>query len=248
MPEISPPNISIRVPETVAIIASGGKGVRMGSKKNKNYLSLAGAPVLVHALKAFESCPLVSSIVLVAPPSDAEFCKNEIVSAYGFKKVAAVAAGGKERQDSVLSGINAALNGLKKRPGILLVHDGARPLVSAKIIEDVIREAALSGAAIAAVPVKDTVKEAKDGFVTKTLARERLWSVQTPQAFWADTLVEAFKKAGDDNFIGTDESSLAERLGVSVKIVEGSYENIKITTPGDMVFAEAVLKARQTAA
>jgi 2-C-methyl-D-erythritol 4-phosphate cytidylyltransferase len=244
MPHSKPAQTLQRIPETAVVIASGGKGLRMGSVKNKNYLPLLGKPVLAHTLSVFEACPLVNTVTLVVPKNDIEFCKDEIVSVYGFKKIVNITAGGSERQDSVFNGINAATNNAKIRPGVIAVHDGARPLVSLKIIEDVIRSAAASGAAIAAVPVKDTVKEANNGFVSKTLARNTLWSVQTPQAFWTETLLEAYKKAHEDNFIGTDESSLAERLGVDVKIIEGSYENIKITTPVDMLFAEAVLKAR----
>ena len=225
--------------KTVAIIPSAGVGSRMGSRK-KNYLTLLDRPVLAHTLEAFEKAPSIHSVVVVVPAGDEEFCRDEIVSKYGFKKVVAVVAGGAERQDSVQNGIKAAGDGFH----VIAVHDGARPLVTPGIIEAVIKAAIEHGAAIAAVPVKDTIKEASGGFVKRTVPREALLSVQTPQAFSTDVLGKAFKKAAEDNFTGTDESSLVERAGFAVKVVEGSYENMKITTPEDMAFAECVLKER----
>jgi len=228
--------------KTVAIIPSAGMGRRMGSRK-KNYLTLLGRPVLAHTLEAFERSASIDSVVVVVPAGDEAFCRNEIVSKYGFKKVAAVVAGGAERQDSVSNGIKAAGGGAS----IIAVHDGARPLVTPEVIERVIAAACEHGAAIAAVPVKDTIKEASGGFVRRTVPRGNLLSVQTPQAFSAGVLIQAFKKALEDGFTGTDESSLVERTGVAVKAVEGSYENMKITTPEDMDFAECVLNKRSGA-
>lgn len=228
--------------KTVAIIPSAGMGRRMGSRK-KNYLTLLGRPVLAHTLEAFEKSASIDSVVVVVPAGDETFCREEIVSKYGFKKVAAVVAGGTERQDSVRNGIEAA----SPEASVIAVHDGARPLVTPEVIERVIAAAREHGAAIAAVPVKDTVKEASGGFVRRTVPREDLLSVQTPQAFRAGVLNLAFKKALEDGFTGTDESSLVERTGVAVKAVEGSYENIKITTPEDMDFAECVLNKRNGA-
>ncbi len=225
--------------KTVAIIPSAGMGRRMGSRK-KNYLTLLDRPVLAHTLEAFEKAPSVHSIVVVVPAGDEEFCRDGIVSKYGFKKVIAVVAGGAERQDSVQNGIDAAGKGFD----IIAVHDGARPLVTPDIINRTIAAAIEDGAAIAAVPVKDTIKEASNGFVRRTVPRDALLSVQTPQAFSADLLGKAFKKAVEDGFTGTDESSLVERAGFPVKVVEGSYENMKITTPEDMAFAECVLRER----
>ena len=225
--------------KTVAIIPSAGMGRRMGSRK-KNYLALLDRPVLAHTLEAFEKAQSVHSIVVVVPAGDEDFCRDGIVSKYGFKKVIAVVAGGAERQDSVQNGIKAAGSGFD----IIAVHDGARPLVTAEIIERTIAAAIEDGAAIAAVPVKDTIKEASNGFVRRTVPRDALLSVQTPQAFSTDLLCKAFKKALEDNFTGTDESSLVERTGAPVRVVEGSYENMKITTPEDMAFAECVLRER----
>lgn len=217
-------------------------GRRMGSRK-KNYLTLIDRPVLAHTLGVFEASPLVDSIILVVPHSDERFCREEIAWRYGLSKVAKIIAGGKERQDSVGNGLLEAAG-----YGLIMVHDGARPLVTADMIENILKAASVYGAAIAAVPVKDTVKEGYGGLVSRTLPREGLWSVQTPQAFRSDIITGAFEKACKDGFTGTDESSLVERLGTPVRIVEGSYENIKITTEEDMVMAECILARRKKAA
>lgn len=224
--------------KTVVIIPSAGMGRRMGSQK-KNYLKLLDRPVLAHTIGVFEECSLVGSIILVVPRFDIEFCRKEIVNRYGFTKVTSVVAGGDERQDSVRNGLRSASGA-----GIIIVHDGARPLVTARIVEATIKAAAETGAAIAAVPVKDTIKETAGGAVLRTVPRESLVSVQTPQAFRAEILSRAFLKAEEDRFLGTDESSLIERIGQRVAVVEGSYENIKITTAEDMGIAEGILKKR----
>lgn len=224
----------------VAIIPSAGMGRRMGSQK-KNYLELLGRPVLSRTIEPFEASALVDAIIVVVPSGDEAFCKENIVGPYGFKKVVAIVAGGKERQDSVENGVKTA----GTEYDIVIVHDGARPLVTTHIIEAAIRAAAEDGAALVGVSVKDTIKETSAGYVRATLNREALLSVQTPQAFRLDVLKEAFRKARQDGFQGTDESSIVERTGQAVRIVEGSYENIKITTPEDLVFAECVLKKRE---
>lgn len=225
--------------KTLAIIPSAGSGARMGAKKN--YLPLAGKPVLAHTIAAFESSPVIDSIITVVPKGDEAYVLETIVRPCGFKKVSRIIAGGKERQDSV----GCALNDIAdKGYGVILVHDGARPLVTADIIENAVREAASNGGAVCAVPVKDTIKEAEGDRVRRTVPRDALYSVQTPQAFRADILLKAFRKAEEEGFIGTDESSLVEKAGFEVRIVKGSYENIKITTAEDMDIAECILKRR----
>ncbi|MBI5343917.1 MAG: 2-C-methyl-D-erythritol 4-phosphate cytidylyltransferase, partial [Deltaproteobacteria bacterium] len=192
-------------------------------------------------IQAFEDCPLIDSIIAVAPQGDELTVLEDIVRPGGFIKILRIIAGGNVRQDSV----GKALKEIEGRGfDVIIVHDGARPLVSRKAIEETLREASSSGAAVCAVPVKETIKEAEGGFVKRTVPRATLWSVQTPQAFKAGVLIEAFKKAEEDGFIGTDESSLVERAGFKVRVVEGSYENIKITTPEDMDIAECILKRR----
>lgn len=227
------------IKKTLAIIPSAGSGRRMGSVK-KNYLPLLGRPVLAHTLSGFEGCALVGSVIIAAPEGDIGFINKEIVERYGFRKVIKVVAGGAERQDSVRNAIRASGDGWD----IILVHDGARPLITVDIIEGTIKAAAESGAAIAAVPVKDTIKEAEGGIIKRTVPRENLWSVQTPQAFRADILINAHIKAEEDGFLGTDESSLVERAGGTVRVVMGSYENLKITTAEDIAIAEQILKNR----
>jgi 2-C-methyl-D-erythritol 4-phosphate cytidylyltransferase len=226
--------------KAVAVIPSAGMGQRLGTRK-KNYIELDGRPVLAHTLSAFEKSPLVGGVVLVVPASDEDYCRREIVKRFGFKKVLNVIAGGRERQDSV----GCALGVLGSDWDVVLVHDGARPLVTACIIEKTIRAAFLEGAAITAVALKDTVKEVKDGKVRRTVERDKLRSVQTPQAFRLDLIKKAHEKALDEGFLGTDDSSLVERLGKKVTVIEGSYENIKITTEEDILLAEGLLRRRK---
>lgn len=224
--------------EAIAIIPSAGQGRRMGAKKN--YLPILDMPVIAYTLKAFETSPLVSSIVVAVSPGDEESFQQDIVLRHGITKAVRIIAGGRERQSSVAN----ALKAIEGYGNVIAVHDGARPLVTADIIERTIREAAKTGAAICAVRPKDTVKTGRDNVVTGTIDRAGLWSVQTPQAFRAHILFEAFRKADEDGFSATDESALVERLGIEVSVVEGSYENIKITTKEDLNIAECILMAR----
>jgi len=228
--------------KSAVIIPSAGAGRRMGYKK-KPFLPLSGKPVLARTVALFEATPLIETIILVVPGGDEEICRRDIVEPFGFRKVAAIVRGGEERQDSV----EAALAALTEKWDIIVVHDGVRPFATSELIDEVVRTADRDGAAIAAVPVKDTVKEVVDGTVTRTVPRERLWAVQTPQAFRADHLNEAHRQARRDGFRGTDDAALVERIGVRVSVVEGSYENIKITTPGDIEVGEALLKRGATA-
>ena len=191
--------------KTVAIIPSAGMGRRMGNRK-KPFLPLAGRPVLAHTVLLFETSSLIDAIILVVPDDDKETCRLEIVDAFGFRKVLDVVPGGRERQDSV----RAALDALSGSWDILVVHDGVRPFATVDLIEEVVRTAEATGAAIAAVPVKDTVKEVANGTVIRTVPREALWSVQTPQAFKSGILREAHKKAGEDGFGGTDDAALVD--------------------------------------
>lgn len=219
--------------------------------KKKNYLEINGLPVLARTVKAFEDTASIDEIIIVTAEEDIEFCQEEIVDKNGLKKVAAIIAGGVERQDSVANGVEYAADNLYNCD-IILVHDGARPLVTTKIINDTIEAVKEYGSGVAAVPVKDTIKEIDTGgnlpeTIRATLPRDRLRAIQTPQGFLSDTITEAFRKASEDNFIGTDESSLVERLGVRVRLVPGSYENIKITTIEDVASAEAILNTRKAA-
>lgn len=213
----------------------------MGSIK-KNLLLLDGKPVLVHTLEALEASSLVKEIVLVVAEDDIKSCKVDIVEAFGLKKVSAVVAGGAERQDSVTNGLAAVSDGVD----IIAVHDGARAFVTRKVIEETIIAAYENGAAICAVPLKDTIKELSESgkMVRRTVPRESLCAVQTPQAFRPDIIRRAYEEAAEDGFFGTDSSSLVERLGIEVAVTSGDYENIKITTPEDLDLAARILERR----
>ena len=234
----------------VAIIVSAGMGKRMPpSAKKKNFLLLNDRPVLAHTLLPFEASSLITAIVIVTGPDDIELCRREVVEKFGFKKVAGIVVGGKERQDSVAAGldfIGPELAGTGDDP-VVAIHDGARCLVTTEIIDNAIKSARTGGASAVMVPVKDTIKEsAEDGeSVGRTLDRERLYSVQTPQAFGYSLIKRAMDSAEREGFLGTDSSSLVERIGEKVLIVEGSYENIKITTEEDLHLAGRFLGARE---
>jgi len=219
--------------KTGAVIVSAGTGKRMNAAVSKQYMVIGGKPILVHALEAFQQCSAVDAIVLVVGAGDEAYAA-ELAETCGINKVAAVVAGGAERQHSVRLGIDA-LARLHPEAEWVLVHDAARPLVTPELIERSLAAAAETGASIPAVPVKDTIKTAdRTGTVTGTPERSSLWAVQTPQAFRVDLLLEAHRRAEADGFLGTDDAMLVERLGVRVKIAEGDYRNAKVTTPEDL--------------
>ncbi len=225
--------------KTVAIIPAGGAGRRLKSGIAKQYQQLEKLPVLVHALKVLEQTAVINEIILVVPESDIEFVRKEFVIKNDLKKVAKIIAGGTERQDSVRNGLAAIDN----QCDIVLVHDGVRPFVTSEMISRVVEVACECQAVAVGVPPKDTIKETQnDDLVVKTVPRQNLWLVQTPQAFTFAVLKEAYEAAYQNDYYGTDDASLVERIGVRVKMIAGSYENIKITTPEDLIIAEALLK------
>jgi 2-C-methyl-D-erythritol 4-phosphate cytidylyltransferase len=219
-----------------AIIAAAGFGRRMKTDRPKQLLALNGTPILVHTIRKFDASAVISYIIVTAPRESVEEV-TDLVNSAGFKKSVTVIEGGERRQDSVAMGLQ------RLQPGtdIVAVHDGVRPFVSIEEIESVVRQAAQSGAAILGVPIVDTVKQAEREFVESTLMREHLILAQTPQVFRTDILKEAFERAAKDEYYGTDESSLVERLGLPVAIVRGSERNIKITRPSDLTLARAFL-------
>jgi len=230
--------------KTVAIVPAAGSGSRMNREISKQYLRLAGRPVLVHTLQVLEACPGVDGLFVVVPPQDAASVRSGVIDPWNLKKVAAVIAGGRERQDSVRAGLDA----LGRDAQIVIVHDAVRPLIGVETVERCIREAAECGAVTVGVPVKDTVKEvAPDGRVLRTCDRSALWLTQTPQAFRRDILERAHREALRDGIRATDDTSLVERLGIAVRMIPGDYRNIKITTPEDLVIAEALLAASRQA-
>lgn len=219
------------------IFPAAGLGRRMKAGGNKVLLDLLGKPILVHTLLSFSRCQSVTDLIVVVGKEEVSTVKMLLQTVPALKPWRVV-AGGTERQYSIANGLVA----LHSDSDVVLVHDGARPLASENVIEAVIAEAYRSGAAIAAVPVKDTIKTVdSQGIVQTTLERNCLWSVQTPQGFARDILIKAYKQAAADEFLGTDDASLVERIGVPVKIVESNYENIKITTPEDIAIAEAFI-------
>lgn len=222
-----------------AIIAAAGMSNRMKSKINKQFININGKPILAHTLEKFQRCKYIDEIIVVAREDEINYCKKEVVKRYGFNKVTKIVRGGKERQDSVYNGILA----LNEKTDIVVSHDGARPFVKIKNIVDSIKGAVEYGACVVGTPVKDTIKFVKDGEeIDSTPNRDILWAAQTPQSFKREILMEGYRKAIEDNFVGTDDSVLVERLGIQVKIIMGSYENIKITTPEDIIIAESILK------
>ena len=228
--------------KVIAIIPSAGKGKRMDHATPKHFIQLEDRPVLAYTLEAFEKCPDVNHILLVVRKGEEEYCLHEVVERYGFKKVLRIVIGGERRQDSVYH----ALNVLDEDTDIVVVHDGVRPFVHPELISESIRQAMTADGAVAAVPVKDTLKEVTpDRFIKGTPKRESLWQAQTPQTFKKSIIEEAFIRAYNDNYYGTDESSLIERMGKKVKIIEGSYENIKITTKEDLIHGEFLLRLRK---
>jgi 2-C-methyl-D-erythritol 4-phosphate cytidylyltransferase len=219
-----------------AIIAAAGFGRRMKTDRPKQLLALNGTPILVHTIRKFDGCPAITYIIVTAPRESSEEV-TDLVNSAGFKKSVTVIEGGERRQDSIAMGLQ------QLHPGtdIVAVHDGVRPFVSIEDIENVVRQAAQSGAAILGVPIVDTVKQAEREFVESTLTREHLIVAQTPQVFRTEILQQAFERAATDEYYGTDESSLVERLGHPVAIVRGSERNIKITRPSDLTLARAFL-------
>jgi 2-C-methyl-D-erythritol 4-phosphate cytidylyltransferase len=225
----------------VAIVPAAGRGLRMGGSVPKQFLSLAGEPLVVHSLRILQAAHTVDEIVLAVPESDIDYCANDLVKQHGFSKVRNVVAGGIERQDSV----RHALEQVTELTEIVLVHDAVRPFLTGQMVSDVIAMAEKHGAAIIALPMRDTVKQVGlDHVIERTVDRRPLWLAQTPQAFRRQWLQEAHRKAHAEGIHATDDAYLIEWLGHSVMVVEGSGENIKVTRPEDIVIAEAILASQ----
>ena len=213
----------------------------MGGHTPKQYLVLGGLPLLAHSLRVLEASHVISAIVLATPQADLDYCRQDIVGRYGFKKVRQIVAGGAERQDSVRLGLAAAGSDAE----IVLVHDAVRPFLTASMVALVVEAATKHGAAIVAIPMRDTVKRAgPDGLIEETVDRKSLWLAQTPQAFKRVLLEEAYARALHTGFRATDDAQLVEHLGHRVAIVEGGTDNIKVTRPEDLVVGESILAAR----
>ena len=223
-----------------AIVLAAGQGRRMNSKIQKQFLELDGYPVLWYSLQCFQKSPLIQDVILVTSEGDISYCKKEIVERFGFHKVRAVIPGGRERYDSVYAGLCACEN-----TEYVFIHDGARPFVTEEILQRGFEAVQDTGACVAGMPSKDTVKLADEsGYVSETLERARVWNVQTPQVFQYDLIKKAYDAMQNKDMSKiTDDGMVAEReAGVKVRFFEGSYRNIKITTPEDLVSAESFLK------
>lgn len=221
--------------KNVAIVLAAGQGKRMKSNVQKQFLLIKEKPVLYYTLKAFEESPLISEIVLVTGKEEMEYCRKEIVEKYGFQKVNKITAGGKERYHSVYEGLRVI-----EKADYVLIHDGARPFVDEKIIERACAAVQEYKACVVGMPVKDTIKIADEaGFAAQTPDRRRVWQVQTPQVFEFALIKMAYEKLMEEEPEGiTDDAMVVETMTrYQVKLVEGSYRNIKITTPEDLDIA-----------
>ena len=226
-------------PFVSSIIVAAGTGSRMKAGINKQYLYLNGKPVLAHTLTAFNRCQLIDEIILVISKDDKEICINEVLKPYQINKIKVLVKGGSSRQESMY-------NGLKKvnpKSKVVITHDGARPLVHQDTLIKCIKETLEHNATIVAVPVKETIKIVDDDLtVGGTPKRSKLWNVQTPQTFEYNLLKEAHERAIEDNFVGTDDAMLVERLNYPIKVIKGYYDNMKITTPEDLIIAESIIQ------
>lgn len=222
-----------------AIVPAAGSGLRMNHDRKKQFIEIMGQPTLTHTLLKLASFPRIDEIILAAPPEEIGYCEKNIVKAHRMDKVTKIVHGGATRQDSVAS----AFASLSADTDFVITHDGVRPFVTHETLNDVLEAAINHGAAVAAIPVTDTIKKIKNGALAGSLRREDMVRIQTPQCFRYSILGEAIEKAELAGYRGTDESSLAERIGVAVHVVKGSEANIKITTQADLILAEAMIRA-----
>ncbi len=233
---------SKRDQKIIAVIPAAGLGQRMGSTTHKQYLKLHRVPILVHCLRTFSAHPEIDEIIIVVPEEQMYFCRWDIVHEYNIDKVSSLVRGGAERQDSVRNGVRACKC---SADDIILIHDGVRPLIEPETISAVINGVREHGACIAGVPLKDTVKVVQDGIIHSTPQRSGLWAAQTPQGFRCSLIATAHEEALANGFNATDDASVLEWYGHPVAMVEGSYANLKITTPEDLVLALALLEQRE---
>ncbi|WP_456277104.1 2-C-methyl-D-erythritol 4-phosphate cytidylyltransferase [Bacillus sp. AK128] len=226
--------------EYKVIIPAAGQGKRMKAGKNKQFILLGEVPVIIHTLLVFEQDEACSEVILVINKDEAGSF-TELLEEYHIQKVKHIVVGGEERQHSVYNGLKQ----VEPSTELILVHDGARPFITKEKIHSLVQEALLTGAAILAVPVKDTIKRVINGRVEETVERSSLWAVQTPQAFRVQELVDAYEFAFKHSVIGTDDASLFEKLDRPVSVVTGDYDNIKLTTQEDLIHGESILKKRK---
>ncbi len=226
-----------------AIVLAGGSGRRMGQEVKKQYMQLCDRPVIYYPLAAFEKSG-VDEVILVVSPEDEDFVREDILKKYSFSKVSHIVGSGEERYDSVYNGLKAASG------KYVLIHDGARAFVTVDIIESAMEAVKTFGACVVGMPAKDTIKISdEEGFVSQTPDRNRLWTIQTPQCFIRDELISAYEKLRqtEDGFLGiTDDAMIMERMGHKrIRLIEGSYDNIKLTTPEDISTGMSIIERYQ---
>jgi len=227
--------------KVVAIIVAAGSGKRMGRSTKKQFLSIGSKPILAYTLEVFDATNKVDRIILVIPRGWKRYCQKEIIEKYRYRKEIEIISGGARRQDSVACGLALVSSDYE----IVIIHDGVRPFVTRRMIIESIARARKFGACVVAVPVSDTVKMANSrGVIERTLPRECLWRVQTPQTFRLSLIKKAYAKALKDKFYGTDDAQLVERMNKPVKVISGDYRNIKITTKEDLILAERLLSKK----
>lgn len=229
---------------TAGIVLAGGKGSRMQSDVPKQYMELLGKPLLYYSLKAFEESD-VESVVLVTAEGEQDYCRKELVERFGFTKVTKIVAGGAERYASVWNGLQCLKQTRgEEEPELVLIHDGARPLVTAELINRMVRETEQYGACVAGMPVKDTIQMTdENGTITLTPKRDSLWTAQTPQSFTFPMVYHAYECLMKEPEINVTDDAMVVGLyhNIPIQMVRGSYKNIKVTTPEDLVLAEAFL-------
>jgi len=240
-----------RAIKVVALLPSAGQGKRLrpdaqpegvGGGIKKPFLSLGGRPILAETIERFHSISYITEIIPIIQESDMEFCLEGIVERYGFNKIKRIAPGGHERQDSVYNGLKL----VDPKTTLVLIHDGVRPFIRSDLIEEAITTALEGDGVVLGLPVKETIKEvADDRSVKRTYKRDCLWSIQTPQVFHYRIILEAYERAYRDNFYSTDDASLVERIGGKIKVIMGSYDNIKITTHEDLQLGEIILRRQK---
>ena len=223
--------------KTAAIVLAAGSGTRMKAGKNNLFLSLQGRTILEHTASVFQNCPLVDGIVVVARKTELPQVQ-QILPQTVYNKILCYIAGGAERQDSVLCGLQVLPADFEQ----VLIHDGARPFVTDQLIQDLLAQVTPQCGAIAGVPAKDTIKRVNDaGLVQQTLQRRELWNIQTPQCFYTASILRCYQQGRADGYCATDDASLAEQYGLAVKVVPSYYENIKLNKPGELDVAEVFL-------
>lgn len=224
-----------------AIVPAAGVGKRFGTGTNKPFALLQDKPLVTWSLEVLESLPEITEIIPVFKEADMQ-SGAQLFEDYHISKIRRIAPGGTERQDSVLNGLRL----VEDKNSLVLIHDGVRPFIEPRLIGEATRQLTECEGVVVGVPSKDTIKEINEGFVLRTLRRDILWLIQTPQIFLFEAVYEAYEKARAEAFFVTDDSALVEKYGGRIKVVKGSYSNIKITTPEDLAIAEIFLKMRKT--